>query len=179
MTLTNTALETHPNGTAGLNEIVNGNWERLEELFTPGLSGADPGYLAFAKAILREAMSGMVNGETIVWTGSKFTRRAPISTLTYAATTDINFLSGGAAGIRTLSLTGDVTFTTSNLAAGQTMEIAITADGSSRNFTFPGSWVFVGGSAPASIAASKKAILRLTSTSTADSGVIATYLVQP
>lgn len=29
-----TGLETHPSGTTGLNGIINGNWERLDDIFT-------------------------------------------------------------------------------------------------------------------------------------------------
>jgi hypothetical protein len=42
-----TNLETHPVNTAGLNGIINGNWERLEAIFLP--------------------LMAAVNGSTIAW----------------------------------------------------------------------------------------------------------------
>lgn len=97
------------------------------------------------------------------------------STLTYAASTAIDFTGDG---FQTCSLTGNITFTTSNLAAGRSKTVRIVSDGSSRTFTFP-SWVFVGAAAPASIAANKTAILTLTSFGTTDADVVAAYSVQP
>jgi len=95
--------------------------------------------------------------------------------LTYAASTAINFDLNS---FRTIALTGDITFTTSNLAAGKSVSLKILADGSIRNFTFP-AWIFVGAAAPASIAANKTAILTLTAFGAADANVVAAYAVQP
>jgi hypothetical protein len=95
--------------------------------------------------------------------------------LTYAATTDIDF---NGRGQQTLSLTGDVTFTTSNRAAGKSVSLKILADASIRNFTFP-AWKFVGAAAPASIAANKTAILTLTSFGANDSDIVAAYAEEP
>lgn len=95
--------------------------------------------------------------------------------LSYSATTDIDFDGNG---FRTLSLTGDVTFTTSNKAAGKTVTVKILADSSTRNFTFP-SWHFVGAAAPASIAASKTAVVTVTAFGTLDTDCVAAYAVEP
>jgi hypothetical protein len=176
--LTYTALETHPTGTAGLNEIINGNWQRVEEIFTPGLASGDAAYNLVARGLLRDALGSMTAGETIVWNGSKFARRPASATLTYAASVALPFASGAAAPIQILALTGNVTLTTSNLTAGGTMRVVISADASSRNFTFP-AWRFIGSAAPASIAASKIGILTLVSTTTADTGVIARWEAEP
>jgi hypothetical protein len=35
MIYTITGLESHPDGTVGLNGIINGNWQRLEDIFSP------------------------------------------------------------------------------------------------------------------------------------------------
>ncbi len=96
--------------------------------------------------------------------------------LTYSATTTID-LSSSAKTTQTVSLTGSVTFATSNRASGRTKFLRIISDGSTRAFTFP-SWVFVGGSAPASIAASKTATLSLMCFGTAETDVVACYIVQ-
>ena len=82
------------------------------------------------------------------------------------------------AAFRTVTLSGNITFTTSNLVAGKTVTIKILADGSTRTFTLPG-WIFIGAAAPASIAANKTAILTLTSYSTTDGAVVAAYAVEP
>jgi hypothetical protein len=177
--LPQTGLETHPTGTAGLNDLVNSNWERVDELFDPTLDSGDASFLAFAKAFLRNALSSMVNGETIVYSGTKFSRRPPVTSLTYAATTDLPFASGLVAPVLLLALTGNVTLTTTNLFAGGRVEVVITADASSRNFTFPAGWIFVTAAAPASIAAGKKGVLTLISTGTTDAGVVAKWDVQP
>ena len=97
------------------------------------------------------------------------------ATTTYAATTNLDCANG----LQTVSLTGDVTFTTSNLVAGANIIVRVICDGTPRNFTFPGGWTFVGAAAPASIAAGKTALLTLRSFGTADSAVIAQYAVQP
>lgn len=98
------------------------------------------------------------------------------SALTYAATTDIDF---DLKSFRTLALTGNVTFTTSHRGAGKTVSLKIAADSSTRNFTFPAGWVFVGNAAPGSIAANKTAILTLTCFGATDSDIVAAYAVQP
>lgn len=70
--------------------------------------------------------------------------------------------------------------TTSNLFAGMIKTIIIVkGSGGTGTLTFPAGWIFIGASAPPSIAASKTGIFKLHSTTTADSGVIATYGVQP
>lgn len=80
---------------------------------------------------------------------------------------------------RSLSLAHDVTFTTSNRASGRVQRLRIICDATPRNLTFPGGWVFLNAAAPASIAASKTAILTLRSYGTADSDIVATWEVQP
>lgn len=97
------------------------------------------------------------------------------STLTYAATVDIDFT---AADYRTLSLTGNVTFTTSNRAAPRTVSIRIICDATPRTYVFPAGWTFVGGAAPSGIAASKVAILTATCFGANDADIVAAYAVQ-
>jgi hypothetical protein len=97
------------------------------------------------------------------------------STLTYAATTDID-LAGDA--FRTLTLTGGVTFTTSNRAAPRSVTLKITGGASDRSLAFP-AWVFVGEAAPTSLAANKTAVLTITAFGTADTDIVAAWVVQP
>jgi hypothetical protein len=78
---------------------------------------------------------------------------------------------------RTISLTGALTFTTSNRAAGRMMSLRLICDATGRALTFPAGWVFVG-TKPSTIAASKVAVLSLTFYGTADTDCIAAYSVQ-
>lgn len=99
------------------------------------------------------------------------------STTTYSATTDIDLT--GSTSLTTITLTGNLTLTTSNRAAGRSKTIRIIGDGSIRNLTFPAGWVFVGSSAPSSIAANKTAILTITFFGSNDSDCVAAWAVQP
>ncbi len=94
---------------------------------------------------------------------------------TYAATTNLNFLNTN--DYQTLALTGDVIITTSNLASGGRRFVKILCDATIRNFTWP-AWIWIGGTAPASIAANKTAILELVSWGLTDAAVTAQYSVQ-
>lgn len=98
-----------------------------------------------------------------------------VTTLSYGATTDLNFDTG--TDLRTVTLAGAITFTTSNRGAGKSMVLRIIADASVRAFTFPAGWVFVGDK-PVSIAASKTALLVLICNDGNDTGIIAAYSVQ-
>lgn len=98
------------------------------------------------------------------------------SGLTYAAIVDLNLL---AEGIQDIALTGDIEFTTSNLAFGLSKTVRIVCDGTNRNFIFP-AWDFVGsGGAPANIIANKKGILTITSFGPTNADVIAAYAEMP
>ena len=78
---------------------------------------------------------------------------------------------------RTITLTGNVTFTTSNRAAGRFVSIRILPGASSRNFTFPTDWKFVGAK-PTSIAANKVGVLSITFFGTGDIDCVAAYAVE-
>ena len=98
-----------------------------------------------------------------------------VNTLSTASgTQNIDFTSEG---YLTHSITGDITYTASNYAEGKSLTIRITSDGTTRNLTFPSSWVFVG-SKPTSIAASKVAILSVTSFGATEANCVAAYAVQ-
>lgn len=77
------------------------------------------------------------------------------------------------------TLTGDITFTTSNLVAGRHLKVRIPNGGTLRNFTFPAGWTFIGAAAPASIAANKTALLELFVWGATDSDVEAKFNVEP
>lgn len=71
-----------------------------------------------------------------------------------------------------IAMSGNITFTTSNLAAGVTTTIRLTA-ASTRTLTFP-AWVFVGGT-PTQLLAGKTGVLTVTSFSTSDANVVASW----
>jgi hypothetical protein len=77
------------------------------------------------------------------------------------------------------TLQANLTLSSANLAAGRWIVVRIVSDGSVRNLTFPGGWVFVGAAAPANIAANKTGLLMLRSYGTTDANVVARWLVQP
>jgi hypothetical protein len=97
--------------------------------------------------------------------------------VTSAASVTLDFNQEQWPDINTLA--HDVTFASSNLAEGRSIKLRIVCDGTIRNFTFPGGWVFVGSAAPASIAANKTGLLELYSYGTTDANVVARWSVQP
>lgn len=115
--------------------------------------------------------SGTLSGLTLV---SANRYETTVSAITYATTVTLDFSINN---LQTLALTGNVTFATSNLAAGRAKQVLITADSSSRSVSFP-SWIWLGGSAPGSLAANKNAILSLLSFGTTNGSVCATWTVQ-
>lgn len=94
-----------------------------------------------------------------------------VKTESYAATVTLDFREEG---LRILSVTGDVLFASSNLAAGRSLAIRLTDDGSGRAVSFPAGWTFVG-TKPANLTASKVSVLSLTSFSTTDANVVAAW----
>lgn len=97
------------------------------------------------------------------------------STLTYAATTNVDLFTND---VQTVSLTGNVTFTTSNRLSGRSKTLRIVCDGTPRTLTFP-SFVFMNAVAPTSIAASKTGVLTLLAFGSNNTDIVATYIVQP
>lgn len=97
-------------------------------------------------------------------------------TIPFGATVDLD-MAALAGGYRTISLTGNITFTTSNRASGRTVTIRLICDGTQRTLTFPAGWVFVG-TKPSTIAASKTAVLSLTFFGAADTDCVAAFGVQ-
>ena len=97
--------------------------------------------------------------------------------LTYAATTDLDMaaLDGH---VRTITLTGNITFTSSNEANGRRAVIRLLPGASSRTLTFPTDWVFIS-TKPTTLAANKSAVLSLTFFGSTDADCIAAYSVQP
>jgi hypothetical protein len=96
--------------------------------------------------------------------------------LAYGASVDIDFT---AADYRSVTLAGDIVFTTSNLAAPRAITVRIVGDGSIRNLSFPVGWTFLNlATPPATLAAGKTAVLSLTAFGATDADVIAAYAAQ-
>ena len=119
-------------------------------------------------------------GPTADWqcTGRTTLFRLTLSqaTVTYSATTNLDF---DGLSTQTITLAGNLTLTTSNLAAGKSLLVRLIGDASSRNLTFPGGWRFVGGAAPANLAANKVALLQLECFGPNDADVVARWWVEP
>jgi hypothetical protein len=95
--------------------------------------------------------------------------------LPWASPIALNF--GLYAGYR-ITLAGNLTLTTQGLAANRRMTVVLIGDGSVRNLTWPAGWRWVGGTAPATLAANKVGWLELLSTTAADSGAMAKWHVE-
>ena len=124
------------------------------------------GFLAKLSNVAKEFLNGV----------GAFASLFSESTLTYANPATIDFSSDD---FRTVTLTGDIVFQSSNLAAGKCISVRIIGDGSDRAIGFPGTWIFVGSAAPTTLAAGKTAILSATSFSNTDANVIAAYSAEP
>lgn len=96
--------------------------------------------------------------------------------ITYAADVELD-LAAVDGQVRTISLTGNLSLTTINRAAGRRVVIRLICDSTQRTLTFPSGWTFVG-TKPANIAASKTAVLSLTFFGTASTDGVAAYAVQ-
>jgi hypothetical protein len=95
--------------------------------------------------------------------------------ISYAGNIALNF---GSFGTKRILLTGNVAFSAVGFGYGSYLNARIQADGSARSMTWPG-WKFVGGAAPASIAANKTAILHLWAYGLSDADIVAQYVVEP
>lgn len=92
--------------------------------------------------------------------------------LTYAATKTLNFdLITGT--YQTMTLTGNVSFITSNLQNGRSVTIRLITT-SNRNLTFPVAWKFIGDK-PIRINAGKVGILSILSFGTTNDDVVVGY----
>lgn len=96
--------------------------------------------------------------------------------LVYAANIALNF---GSFGQKRIDLTGNLTLTTNNVANGRNLFVRLKADPSTRTLTFPAGWHWIGGAAPASLAANKIALLWLWAWGDTDADITARYLVEP
>jgi len=98
-----------------------------------------------------------------------------VQTITYAASVAVNF-DPSLPQLKTVALTGDIAFTSSNLGASRNVSVRVVGDTVSRNLTsFPAGWKWLGGVTPTVLEANKVAILSLASFSTTDANVVASW----
>lgn len=94
-----------------------------------------------------------------------------------AAMSGVDFDFSSTDAVQTISISGTTTFTGSNYAAGKSITLFITTDGSERDLAFPADWKFQG-TKPTSQAASKVGTLTLLCSSTTEASVRAAYAVE-
>ncbi len=108
-------------------------------------------------------------------TALNYTNARPvITTLSYSATTDLDLT---AADEQTITLAGNITFTTSNRATSRVKGLRIIGDGSSRTLAWPAGWKWLG-PVPTSLAAGKTARLSLVCYGPADTDIVAAYTAE-
>jgi hypothetical protein len=98
------------------------------------------------------------------------------STITYASTVNLD-LAARDGQVNTITLTGALELTTSNLANGRMTGLRLLPGAAVRTLTFPADWVFVG-TKPASIPASKTARLTIECYGTVNTDVVAAIAIQ-
>ena len=116
--------------------------------------------------------TGSVTASSLV--GNNFT--SGVSNLVYAPNVTIDF-SG--ATYQQLALSGNVTFADTNLAAGRSVVVVLTAGSSASTLAYPSSWVALGAALSTTLAAGKTAVLSLTALGMTDANVLAAYSAQP
>jgi len=96
--------------------------------------------------------------------------------LPFTSNTVLNFCTHTS---KRITLTGDIAFSAVGQLFGSEMTLRIACDSTTRNLSWPAGWKFVGAAAPASIAASKTALLQLWAFGLNESDIVARYLVEP
>ena len=114
------------------------------------------------------------NGTTESWTAPATPTNVQYSV---AAMSGVDFDFDSTNAIQTLSISGNTTFTGSNYAAGKSITLFITTDGSDRDLAFPSGWIFQG-TKPTSQTASKVGTLTLLCSSTSEASVRCAYAVE-
>lgn len=95
-------------------------------------------------------------------------------TVTYAGSVNIDLAT---ANWKNISLTGNISFATTNRAARREIRMRIICDGTLRTFTFP-AWKWLGGTAPANIGINKTGVLALRCWGTNETDVHAQWIVE-
>jgi hypothetical protein len=121
--------------------------------------------------------NGDIFGNTVSASLAGLAPATSFAALTYGATVNLD-LAALDGQVRTITLTGNLELTNSNLAAGRRTVIRLLPGASQRSLTFPIGWVFYSDK-PATIAANKGAVLSLTYFGSSDTDCVAMYRQQP
>lgn len=97
--------------------------------------------------------------------------------ITYGASIQLEFATS-AKTTQTITLAGNLTLTTANLASGRCKFIRLVGHSSAATLTVPAGWKFVNSAAPSTLAANKVALLFLMAFGTTDASVVASYAVE-
>ena len=169
-TFNNDFTITIKNAGSGIITVLTTGADTLDGIVAPGTKAIPPGKAYEYKANAAGDGWLLINdpGEIIGQIRGVITAHGSATSLAvdFSTFNFMNTITGGA---------GTFTFTGINYTAGASLEILVTADGTERDIVFPTNWTFVGYK-PATITASSKAILALRSYTTADTGVIATWV---
>ena len=120
--------------------------------------------------------SGLItsNGNIQMGTGAKIINIKNLQHEVSTSGVDIDFSEDQ---LQTMSISSNITFTTTNRAVGLSKTIRIITDGTTRTLTFPTDWKFLGAK-PTDQAASKTGILTVTNFGTTDAYIVAGYAVE-
>lgn len=99
-----------------------------------------------------------------------------LDTISYSSEVELDF---NVYNVETISLTGNIEFTTTNRGEGKQKIVRLICDGTARSLEFPADWVFIGYGRPSQIAISKTAILSLYCFGSDEEDIIAAYSVEP
>ena len=103
-------------------------------------------------------------------------QRLFLRVLTWSSTVNLDF---NLPPLQSVSLAGDISFTTSNRFGGAVLRLRVVSDNSTRQLSFPAQWVFMGGAAPSQISANKEIVFTITCFGTEESDVRVSYISQP
>lgn len=152
-----------------------GTWKQIQPAAVttePGDGSIPVGYL------ILNVTSGQTQRHEggYVWTVVGGSGAPTHSDLTYAASVALDFAGDG---YRTLALTGDVTFTSSNRAPARAVAIRIIGDTVERTLTLNEAWKWLGAVKPTVLGAGKVTVLSLTAFGVNEGDVLAAYVVEP
>ena len=172
-TLTSPILTTPQLGTPS-SGVISACTSTSMVLTTPVLGTPTSGTLTNCTGLPTGGVASTLDGKTL--TETVRIQNALATALGTTGTINLDFSIGELTTMP--AMTGNVTFTASNYAAGSSKTIRIIGGASAYTFTFPASWKFLGAAAPASLAIGKYAVLTLTSISTTEAEVVAAYSAQ-
>lgn len=151
------------------------------QLFAYYYDGDSSQWVGVVSGAPDQVLAGINAASPVTWDSGTLTigfdRTLAVGTTTYAATVTLDMATLNGL-YRTITLTGNVTFASSNRAAGRSVTLRLLPDASARTLTFPAGWVFLG-TTPTTLAANKTAVLSITFFGTADTDAVCAYAVQP